>query len=71
MTRVELTENFMKIEGEAFRRKSIKTRIIPSSVNKIGNYNFYANPNSQRTVNKPAKSISGAPWGGANVIWAG
>ena len=70
-TSVVLPENLINIDAEAFRENSITSIIIPSSVNRMGNYIFYANPNIQITVNKPANSISGAPWGGANVIWAG
>lgn len=46
---------------------------IPSTVTIIGNSAFYCSNLATITINKPADSISGSPWGATNatIVWTG
>lgn len=59
-----------------FCNTSLTTIAVPDSVTSIGNYAFLPNHTNLLKfvfINKPANSISGAPWGATNatVIWKG
>ena len=72
---ITLPSTLTEIEGDAFWRcRALESITIPGSVTAIGDYAFLeCDSLTTITIDKPAWSLTGAPWGAeqVNVIWTG
>lgn len=74
LTKVTFGESLTSIGTSSFSGcKGLTTLELPNSLISIGSRAFWSTNITEIVINKPAGSISGAPWGATNatIIWKG